>query len=277
MRRLAHVSDLHFGTETPSLVAALAESIRAFDPHLVIVTGDLTQRARPSEFERAQRFLSALEHPALVVPGNHDIAPLWSPFERAFVPFRRYRRHIGRELDQIWHDDELLVLAASSVRAFRWKEGSLSRSQRRWIQRTAERYPRAVRLLATHHPVAQHRPDHLDRGVLETLLASDVSVCLSGHLHTSFSGLSVDRLGQSGGVLEIHACTATSTRLRGEANAYNRLTLVGRDLRVDSMAWDGSSFTRAETAAFERTSAVWRRSTHVPAPALTGAANTTLR
>jgi 3',5'-cyclic AMP phosphodiesterase CpdA len=277
MRRLVHVSDLHFGTETPALVAALAESIRAFDPHLVIVTGDVTQRARPSEFERAQRFLSALEHPALVVPGNHDIAPLWRPFERAFLPFRRYQRYIGPELDQAWQDDELLVLAACSVRAFRWKEGSLSRSQRRWIRQSAERYPRAVRILATHHPVAQHRPDHLDRGVLEALQASDVSVCLSGHLHTSFSGLSVDRLGQSGGVLEIHACTATSTRLRGEANAYNRLTLVGRDLRVDSMAWDGNTFARAETAAYERSTGIWRRSSYVPAPALSGVPTTTAR
>jgi 3',5'-cyclic AMP phosphodiesterase CpdA len=263
MRRLAHVSDLHFGTETPALVAALADSIRAFEPHLIVVTGDLTQRARTSEFERAQRFLAELAHPVLVVPGNHDIAPLWSPIERAFGPFRRYRRHITRELDRAWHDDELLVLAASSVRRWRWKEGSLSRAQRRWIQQTSQQYPRAVRILATHHPIAQHRPDHLSRAVLPTLQASDISVCLSGHLHTSWSGLSVDRLGRSDCMLEIHACTATSTRLRGEANAYNRLTLLGGDLRVDAMAWDRGVFTRAETAVYERSAGIWRRSAHV--------------
>jgi hypothetical protein len=78
-------------------------------------------------------------------------------------------------------------------------------------------------------------------------------------------------------VLEIHACTATSTRLRGEANAYNRLTLVAGDLRLDSMAWNGNDFARAETAAYERIGAIWRRSTYVPAPALSGASNTTLR
>lgn len=278
MRRLAHVSDLHFGTETPALVAALAESIRAFDPHLVLVTGDLTQRARPHEFERAQRFLAALEHPALVVPGNHDIAPFWSPFERAFQPFQRYRRHIARELDHVWLDDELLVLAASSARAWRWKEGSLSSAQRRWIRHSAAKHPRAVRILATHHPVAQHRSDHLESSVLSTLQASDVSVCLSGHLHTSFSGLIVDRLGQSGSVLEIHACTATSTRLRGEANAYNRLTIVGRELRLESIAWNGSAFARAETALYERTTGVWRRcSPAAPVPALSGAVPTTAR
>lgn len=264
MRRLAHVSDLHFGTETPTLVDALAESIRAFDPHLVVVTGDLTQRARRPEFERAKRFLASLERAVLVVPGNHDIAPVWSPLERMLGGFRRYHRHITPELDVPWHDEELLVLAASSVRPWRWKEGSLSRAQLRWITENAQRFPRSMRILATHHPVARHRSDHLGQRVLSTLQTSDVSVCLSGHLHTSFSGLTVDRLGQSGSVLEVHACTATSTRLRGEANAYNRLTILGHDLRVEAIGWDGRSFVRAETAVYDRSSGIWRRSSHLP-------------
>jgi 3',5'-cyclic AMP phosphodiesterase CpdA len=231
-----------------------------------VVTGDLTQRARPTEFQRAKRFLGELGHTAIVVPGNHDIAPLWSPFERTFGAFQRYRRGITKELDMAWHDEELLIVAASSVRPWRWKEGSLSRAQLRWIAESAERFPRAMRILATHHPVAQHRPDHLGRRVLSTLQASDVSVCLSGHLHTSFSGLIVDRLGQSGSVLEIHACTATSTRLRGEANAYNRLTIQGHDLQVEAIAWDGRSFVRAETAVYERSAGIWRRSSQQPSP-----------
>ena len=113
MRRIAHVSDLHFGTEAPAVVAALTESIRAFAPHLVVATGDLTQRARAHEFESAQRFLAGLGAPLLVVPGNHDIAPLWRPLERALGPFERYRRQISPVLDQTWQDDELLVLPSS--------------------------------------------------------------------------------------------------------------------------------------------------------------------
>lgn len=264
MRRLTHVSDLHFGTETPALVEALAESIRAFDPHLVVVTGDLTQRARPPEFRRAKRFLDSLDHRTLVVPGNHDIAPIWSPLERMLGPFRRYHHHITPERDVAWQDDELLVLAASSVRPWRWKEGSLSRAQERWIAESAVRFPRAMRVLATHHPVAQSRPNHLGDRAVSALRASGVSVCLSGHLHTSFNGLIVDRLGQSGSVLEIHACTATSTRLRGEANAYNRLTIVDQDLRIEAIAWDGRGFALADAAVYERSAGTWRRSSHLP-------------
>ena len=75
MRRIAHISDLHFGTESPPVVEGLLADLLAAQPHLVVVSGDLTQRAKRSEFVAARAFLERVPFPQLIVPGNHDIPP----------------------------------------------------------------------------------------------------------------------------------------------------------------------------------------------------------
>src|SRR5262245_43869902 len=82
MKRLAHLSDMHFGAADPELVLALDEDLDEFQPDLLVVTGDLTRRARPLEFEQARGFLDGLPYARLVVPGNHDIPPPYRPFAR---------------------------------------------------------------------------------------------------------------------------------------------------------------------------------------------------
>jgi 3',5'-cyclic AMP phosphodiesterase CpdA len=263
MRRLAHLSDLHFGTEVPALIDALGSSLVDFAPDLVVVTGDLTQRAREQEFARARDFLQRLCCAYLVVPGNHDVAPVYRPLERLFAPYARYRRAIQRELDSTWHDDELLVLALSSVQPLRWQEGSIARRQLDWIKARVALYPRDIRILAAHHPVVQassRRPTRRLRRhdpLYSVLEAADVSVCLSGHLHQSFSGLAVDTLDEPGSVLAIHASTATSARRRGEANGYNQIRIEGARLQVNVTGWDGAAFATLSDASYERENRVW--------------------
>ena len=55
MRRVVHLSDIHFGRATPVLVSATLDSVRRIDPHLVAVSGDLTQRARRGSFGKRAR------------------------------------------------------------------------------------------------------------------------------------------------------------------------------------------------------------------------------
>src|SRR5579875_2925577 len=98
MRRIVHLSDLHFGRTRPDLLGPLLESIHAAAPDLVAVSGDLTQRARAGQFAAARRFLAALPRPVLVVPGNHDV-PLDAAWARLLWPWRRYRHWIGRDLE----------------------------------------------------------------------------------------------------------------------------------------------------------------------------------
>ena len=85
MSRLIHLSDLHFGKDRPDLLTPLLESVNAFDPDLVIISGDLTQRAREKEYRAARAFIDRINAPVLSVPGNHDI-PLHRPFTRFLTP-----------------------------------------------------------------------------------------------------------------------------------------------------------------------------------------------
>ena len=85
MRTIVHVSDLHFGRSSKTIEEALFASIRHIEPHLVIISGDLTQRARKDEFSEAQKFLERLDNNGFkyfVIPGNHDIPPFYRPVGR---------------------------------------------------------------------------------------------------------------------------------------------------------------------------------------------------
>ncbi|WP_419657862.1 metallophosphoesterase [Desulfosarcina variabilis str. Montpellier] len=78
MTTFAHFSDLHFGRGVTAVIDGLLESLHQATPDLIIISGDLTQRARASQFQKAERFLNRLPCPFLIVPGNHDLPPLQS-------------------------------------------------------------------------------------------------------------------------------------------------------------------------------------------------------
>ncbi|MBX3683141.1 MAG: metallophosphoesterase, partial [Thauera sp.] len=76
--RILHLSDPHFGTERDDAVAAVRTAAQRLVPDLVVLSGDITQRARDAQFAAAGRFMASLgDAPVLAVPGNHDI-PLFN-------------------------------------------------------------------------------------------------------------------------------------------------------------------------------------------------------
>jgi 3',5'-cyclic AMP phosphodiesterase CpdA len=91
MKTLIHISDLHFGTEIPEIVAAMREAVPAHRPDLVVVSGDLTQRASAIEYQKAREFLQDLHSPWIAVPGNHDI-PFYDVARRFFSLSKDIRR-----------------------------------------------------------------------------------------------------------------------------------------------------------------------------------------
>ena len=97
MRRVAHVSDLHFGDVDSTILEILRRRLLALAPNLVVVSGDLTQRAKPEQFREARAFLDTLPKPQIVVPGNHDV-PLYNVFLRFLCPLGRYKRFITADL-----------------------------------------------------------------------------------------------------------------------------------------------------------------------------------
>jgi 3',5'-cyclic AMP phosphodiesterase CpdA len=72
-----HCSDLHFGSPAvPEQYEAMESLIQEYKYDVVAISGDLTQRARSGEFQRARAFIKHAEETSKVIciPGNHDVA-----------------------------------------------------------------------------------------------------------------------------------------------------------------------------------------------------------
>ena len=103
MRTLVHLSDLHFGRVDQALLGPLRELVHSIAADVVVISGDLTQRAKAEEFEEARAFLDSLPGPQIVVPGNHDIS-LYNVLRRFARPLSRYRRYITDNLEPVFID-----------------------------------------------------------------------------------------------------------------------------------------------------------------------------
>jgi 3',5'-cyclic AMP phosphodiesterase CpdA len=244
MRTLVHISDLHFGRVDEALLAPLASAIEAAGPDVLAISGDLTQRAREAQFRAAAAYLRRLPGPQIVVPGNHDV-PLYDVLRRFLSPLARFRRHISAEEFPAFVDDELAVVGLNTARSLTFKGGRINREQ---VAAVAQRFaglPEAVtRIVVTHHPF--ELPAQGDEGdlvgratmAMEAFAGCGVDVFLSGHLHHSHVGDTAQRYRIDGyAALVIQAGTATSTRGRGEANAFNVLRIEGDALALATWQW----------------------------------------
>ena len=191
MRTVVHLSDLHFGRTDPDLLAPLARQIAGLQPHLVVVSGDLTQRARSSQFEEARRFLDTLPRPQVVVPGNHDI-PLYNVLGRFVAPLRRFRSIISHDLHPEYIDDEIAVVGVNTARSLTFKDGRINARQMAHVQaRLCGLDDHLTKIIVTHHPFdlpeGFHEHEIVGRApdAMRAFLHCGADLMLSGHLHAS--------------------------------------------------------------------------------------------
>ena len=118
MSSLLQISDTHFGTEQPAVVEALTALASQQRPDLVVLSGDITQRARPVQFRAARALTDRLGLPLLAVPGNHDI-PLFDLWTRLRRPYARYVAAFGDDLEPVHSSPELMVVCVNTRRAWR--------------------------------------------------------------------------------------------------------------------------------------------------------------
>jgi 3',5'-cyclic AMP phosphodiesterase CpdA len=231
MSVLLQVSDTHFGTERPPVLEALVKFATELRPDLVVLSGDITQRARRSEFDAARRLVERLAAPALLaIPGNHDI-PLFNLAARMFDPYGDYARVFGRDLEPSYESDDLLVLGVNTTRAYRHKHGEVSAAQIETIAQRLRVCPRnKLRVVVTHQPM--HVPPGTDeknllRGHAEAAGAwasAGADLVMGGHIHLPF----VRRMDAGRPLWVVQAGTAVSHRVRAGAEK-NSVNLVRRD------------------------------------------------
>lgn len=270
MRTVAHVSDLHFGTVIPEVAEALVHDLQALAPALVIISGDLTQRARRTQFHAAKAYLERLPQPQLVVPGNHDI-PLFDVARRFLRPLNRYQEFIHAELDPVYEDEELFVLGLNTARSFTWQSGRISEEQVAVLKRRLERAGSRTKLVVTHHPFIP--PPHgtgielVGRAALAIPIMAEggVDLMLSGHLHQGYAGdIRAHYPLAQRAMIAVQAGTATSGRTRSEPNAYNWLTIEPHRMTVAVRAWNGRNFASLNVSAYNRAPQGWIAETVAP-------------
>lgn len=231
MMRFFHVSDVHFGRENREAVDWFNAKVRDEKPDAVIMTGDLTMRARASEFAAAAEWLESLAVPVTVEVGNHDL-PYFNPFARLAMPYRRYKaleRMIERPLDV--RGVSIVPLKTTARFQFRtnWSKGHVSMHALQKSLALAEAVPTGdLVFVAAHHPLIEAgtratSQTHGGRRALVALAQAGADAVLSGHVHDPFD---IEHRVDDRVVRLIGAGTL-SERTRDQPPSFNEITVEG--------------------------------------------------
>jgi 3',5'-cyclic AMP phosphodiesterase CpdA len=237
MSLLFHLSDLHFGREDRAALEWVKALVQAEKPDALIVTGDLTMRARQHEFAAAAVWLKSLSTATVIEPGNHDI-PVLNPWNRMFRPFERVER-IEEEIEHVPELGDVWLVPLNTVRRAQWRMNWASGAVRsaalsHALKRLAQKPPGVLGLVTCHHPlVAVGDMRHADRTfggkiALEQLAASGADAVLSGHVHDPFD---VEWRDGKASVRLIGAGTL-SERIRSTRPSFNQLVVENGQLTL---------------------------------------------
>jgi 3',5'-cyclic AMP phosphodiesterase CpdA len=260
--RILHVSDLHFGArDDPILERGLAALIEKVGPELVIASGDLTNRGRRDQHERAAAFLNRLGPPVLAIPGNHDIpytfparfTSTWSEFERLWQTTEP--EHVGPGAH---------VVGLNSVRPWRHQSGGVSEAQlERATRKLHDAAPEKLRVVALHHQMVgapwrtRKKPVARRTHVLAMLVDSGAELIVGGHIH---QGTVSERhefeviTGDARGVVVSIAPGLGQPRpkRRGEARGCVVYRAEERTLSVDTYIWREDDWGLTAVRTFPR-------------------------
>lgn len=267
---LAHLSDLHFGRDIAlDQTEAITAQIPQLEPDVIVLSGDLTQRARHGEFQCARMYLDTLARaaPTLVVPGNHDVQWWASPLSiRGNAPkYAKFRRYFGPQLAPCLEVPGAViagVVTAHGIAAgsLTWNpndlavKGHLPAGEVARLRQYFASAPRdSMRIAVMHHNVLPGQISHRMglahwRRAQEQLVTTGVDLILCGHDHQESSGL-ID-----GRVVVSTAGTHTS-RCRGQRpSAFNLVTVDADSISVQHMRWerDLMRFKPSDLARFGR-------------------------
>ncbi|MDP3821547.1 MAG: metallophosphoesterase [Burkholderiales bacterium] len=262
MTVLLQVSDPHFGTERPEVVAALERFAHELRPGVLLLSGDITQRATVAQFAAARAFVDRLGVPVvLAIPGNHDI-PLFNVAARLFSPYGHFSQAFGKELEPQFENDDVLVLALNTTRWYHHADGAVSVAQ---IERVARRLeaarPAQCRIVVVHQPVAvtreqdRHNLLHGHEAAVRRWAAAGADLVVGGHIHLPFVLPLRERWPDlPRPVWAVQAGTAVSRRVRADAGNSVNVFRVGASL-VAAAAGDPAAARRCVVERWDHSAA----------------------
>jgi 3',5'-cyclic AMP phosphodiesterase CpdA len=246
---IVHISDLHVPAADPAQMEALAESIAAARPDVIVASGDLTRRGRRREFSAAASFLAALPGAKLIVPGNHDVPLIRNRLTR---PFARFAESFPDAPASVETPDVVVAgfntAVGSRLSTWDWSLGDAPPERVAPVAALLrDRLQGRLGIVACHHPLRRHaldgRRSTTARGpeAFAALADAGMRVLLHGHLHRS-SRTCLDVGGAE--VCEICANTALSDRERAGPAGYNILDIEGSAWKLTVMNWQERRYAR---------------------------------
>ncbi|QEG40886.1 metallophosphoesterase family protein [Roseimaritima ulvae] len=239
--KILHVSDLHFGPPyLPHVGEALLRVAPTLQPDVIVVSGDLTQRAKREQFVDAGEFLDQLpDRPTLVIPGNHDV-PLYRIKERWCDPHGLYKEIISEDLNPVLRLDDAVLVGLDSTAPHRAiTNGRITVEQLEHSHRVfAEAPSDAAKIIVAHHHFAP-APDYLHdqtmpkaRRAINRFIEQGVELILGGHLHRAYIGNSLNFYPghhRDRGIVIVQCGTTTSRRGRGPESEKNSFNMIEVD------------------------------------------------
>ena len=257
-----HCSDLHFGhPAVPLQYEAIEALITSYHYDAVAISGDLTQKCRSGEFQRARAFIHHAEASSrtIVVPGNHDVAWWLAPLgigNRAKM-MANYRRYIDDDLEPV------VRLAGATFVGLNTSPGIIRQTltwnllelsvigfvTRAQIERAAAEFAKGregdARVIVMHHnPVKgelsqRHGLKHTQR-VLGAFAEMGVDLVLCGHDHQE----AVHYIEHTKRRTVISTAGTMSNRSRGgRPSSVNRIRISDHDIEVATLVWSDEEQT----------------------------------
>jgi 3',5'-cyclic AMP phosphodiesterase CpdA len=234
MTRLFHVSDVHFGAEDPNAIAWFDALVKAERPDAVVMTGDLTMRARSKQFSAAAAWLQGLGVPVTVEVGNHDL-PYFNPWKRFVTPYHRYEV-VERLAERPLKLDGIAIVPLKTTARVHWRldwsKGHIAKNAlTATLNRIAKLPPGTTVLVACHHPLIGSGTRGGDKA-LAALAGAGVAAVLSGHVHDPFD---LQRT-IAGHAIRLIGAGTLSERLRGSRPSFNEIVAEDGALTVSARA-----------------------------------------
>ena len=242
--RILHISDLHFGPPfVPAVADALLQTIPLIEPDVIVISGDLTQRAKRHQFEQARAFFDRLQPvPLLVIPGNHDV-PLWRVVERLTRPHALYCEIISPDRNPILHVGDVVLVGLDSTAPRRSiSNGRIDLHQLRHCEAAfADAPDDKIRMVVAHHHFAPGHDRVYDvsmpgaKRAIDCFVDQRVEMILGGHLHRSYIGSSLDFFPghhRDRGVIIVQCGTTTSSRGKGRERDENTFNVIDAEAQT---------------------------------------------
>ena len=256
----------------PAQIEAIEAIIQEEKFDVVAVSGDLSQRSRSGEFQRAAVFLRDAQRVSktIVVPGNHDVAWWHAPFGvgRKDKLYETYTKFISSDLEPVLRAPGATLVGLNTshgvtLRTLTWNFrdisiiGDIRREQFRKAEVAfSQSPPTDSRVVVMHHnPVkgelSQRHGLKRTKKILGAFAAMDVDLILCGHDHQE----SVHYIEHTKKGTVISTAGTVSSRSRGgRPSSVNVIRILPGQIEVTTHIWSDSSrtFVAGPHECFER-------------------------